>query len=86
MPIELRRLDKAHQHRRAFAAAQRSCEEPILASNNPWTDLLLDVVVINRRRAVIQIRDMLASVSGCNSEPWRWPRAQTGVRGQHISS
>jgi hypothetical protein len=55
MPVELRRLDQAPQRRRAFAAAQQSCEEPILASKSPWPDLLLDVVVINRHRAVIQI-------------------------------
>ncbi|MDB5981889.1 MAG: hypothetical protein JWQ69_2904 [Pseudomonas sp.] len=31
MPVEFGRLDQAHQRRRAFATAQRSCEEPILA-------------------------------------------------------
>ena len=55
MPIELGLLDQAYQRRRTFTAAQRSCEEPILASKSPWPDLLLYVVFIDRRGAVIQI-------------------------------
>ena len=65
MPIELGRLDQAHQRRRTFAAAQRYCKEPIFASKSPWLDLLLDVVIIDRHDAVIHHR--------------LWRRVQEGV-------
>lgn len=41
MPVETRRLDQTHDRCRPFAATQRPCEEPVLASKCPRPDLVV---------------------------------------------
>ena len=55
MPIHPRRLDQAHDRRRPFAAAQRPGKQPVRASKGPWSNLVLDLIVVDRHGAVVQI-------------------------------
>ena len=53
-PIELGRVDQAHDGGGALAGAQRSSEEPVLPPNRDWADAVLHPVVVDRQIAVIQ--------------------------------
>ena len=55
MPIQARRLDQTHDRRRPLAGAQRAGEEPILAANGNWPDLVLDPVVIDGNVSIGQV-------------------------------
>ena len=53
MPVEPRRLDQAHDRRRPFAAAQRTCKEPVFATQRPRSDLVLAPIIVNGYGPVI---------------------------------
>ncbi len=55
MPIHPRRLDQAHDRRRPFAAAQRPGKQPVRASKGPWSNLVLDLIVVDGHRAIFDI-------------------------------
>ena len=55
MPVEARRLDQAHDRRRALAGAQRTRKEPVLAADGNRPDLVLDPVVVDGHAAIRQV-------------------------------
>ncbi len=48
MPVELGRLDQAHDGGGALARSQRSSKQPVLAPQGHGPDLVLDPVVVDR--------------------------------------
>jgi hypothetical protein len=55
MPIEPRRLDQAHDRRRPFAAAQRTCKEPVFTTQRLRSDLVVAPIIVNGYGPVIEI-------------------------------
>lgn len=53
MPIHARRMDQTHHCCRTLARAQAASEQPVVAANGDGPDLVLDQIVINRKRAAI---------------------------------
>lgn len=52
MPIELGTLDQTHHRGTALARTQRTSKQPIVASDGNRSDLILDIVVINRQLTI----------------------------------
>jgi len=55
MPIQPCRLDQAHDRRCPFTAAQRPGEEPIRATEGPWSNLIFHLIVIDGHSTIIQV-------------------------------
>lgn len=55
MPIHPRRLDQADDRRRAFTAAQRAGKQAVRASKSSWSNLVLDLVVVDGYRSIFQV-------------------------------
>ena len=55
VPVELGRLDQAHDRGRSLPSHQRPGEEPILAPGRPRADLLLVVVVVDRQGGIARV-------------------------------
>ncbi len=55
MPIELGRLDQAHDGRGVLTREQRPGEEPVLASRGPWPDLLFVEIVVDGQGGVAKV-------------------------------
>jgi len=66
MTIQPRRLDQAHDRGRPFAAAQRTCEEPVLAPWCPRADLVVALIIINWYGPVIEVARPRCPELSCN--------------------
>ena len=75
MPIESCRLHQAHHHGRALASKFTAGEEPCPAPHGPGFDLPLQVVVVDRDRAVLQIARQRAPVAKCVVDGARYAAA-----------
>ncbi len=53
MPVDARRLDEAHDRCRPLARAQATREEPVVAADSNWADLVLDPIVVHGQLPVI---------------------------------
>jgi hypothetical protein len=49
VPVHTHRLDQTHQGCCAFARAQATGEQPVVAANGYGPDLVLDPIVVNRQ-------------------------------------
>lgn len=49
------RLNQAHDDGRPLAGTLRACKQSILATNGHRPDLLFNVIVINRNRAIVNV-------------------------------
>lgn len=55
IPIQSRRLNQTRDRRRPFATAQRSGEEPVIASKSLWPDLISTPIIVYGDGTNIQV-------------------------------
>src|SRR4029453_5340610 len=55
VPVELGRLQQAHHDRGALSGELAAAEQPCLPSHGPGSDLVLQMVVVQRHVAVEQV-------------------------------
>lgn len=73
-PIELFRLDQAHDGGRTLASQQRACKQPVLAPNRNGAHLVLDPVVVDGQSAVVdEPRERLPALEAIVQRPGRGP-------------
>ena len=55
--VEFGRLDEAHHDSGALASAKGSGKEPVVAAQGHWPDTVLEMVVVDRQIAIVDVAD-----------------------------